>query len=419
MKTYKIKRNLLEFLLLLLLLLPVICLLLYNYKGIFINYNNLHIYIYIPIILISISTIGVIKREHYYFFLFFAMILILNALGHVKNSGIKGIYLFLQTISGYYMLVFLGWALYKLYLETENEYRLFKIILRMGGFIAIINIFNFILLQTDNYIYDGGYVIIFNRYTFITDYVIKVNKNFFDYIILSAKWNDVGFIRHVGYFFDMHSQFYFPMAAGIILLLNRNITKYKWIYIPIIFLSLIFSGIKTAYVIIVLLLLIYLFINGSFVKTLKIISLPVFTVIIIFRRKILHILTGNQLWKIALQLVNHILLIPIAFFSTDIISFFIGGVPEFRDNIKFYSEIFWVTVTFYIGFIGLFVYLKPIKLLKHIRNSNIKTGAFLYLLLFFSMAHYGVYCLGINNLVSAIPFMYYFRIINKNYVEKK
>jgi xanthosine utilization system XapX-like protein len=361
--------------------------------------------------------LGKLNKKHYSFFSFFCIILFFNALGHIKNSGVNGIYLFLQTISGYYIIVFLGWALYKIYLETGNEYRLLKFVVRIGGFIALVNIFHFVLLQTDNYIYNGGYTIEFNRYTFITDYVIELNKYYFDYIILSAKYNDVGFIRHVGYFYDTHSQFYFPMAAGIILLLNKNITRYRWIYFPLLFLSLIFSGIKTAYIIIVLLIIIYLLVNDSFLKTLKILFLPLTAAIIVFRKKILHILLGEQLIKIIIQLANHLILVPIAFFSSNIISFFIGGAPDFRNDTRFYSEIFWVTVIFYIGIIGIYIYLKPIKLIKFIKNPEIKIGSYLYLLFCLSMAHYGVYCIGINNLVSAIPFMYYFKITNKGNIE--
>ena len=93
------------------------------------------------------------------------------------------------------------------------------------------------------------------------------------------------------------------------------------------------------------------------------------------------------------------------------INYFISNfLIPFLDNPLFYSEVFWVTVTFYIGVVGVLIYLKPVCLFKYLKNDKVRLGGYLYILFCLSLTHYSVYMVGINNLMSALPFMYYFGV---------
>lgn len=116
------------------------------------------------------------------------------------------------------------------------------------------------------------------------------------------------------------------------------------------------------------------------------------------------------MWKILFQLFEHTIFVPYTFIKYDVVSFFVGGASYLRDNPLFYSEVFWVTVTFYIGVVGVLIYLKPVCLFKYLKNDKVRLGGYLYILFCLSLTHYSVYMVGINNLMSALPFMYYFGV---------
>lgn len=416
MKVTLSRQFILEFLLIMLLLLPMISFVVFLASGFFFNFNNFNFIVYLVIIILSFSYMRVIKKCFVKFFLTFGVILILMALGFLRN-GTEGVVEFLRAISGYYTFVFLGWVLYKVYYETGKIFKLLKFIVNIALFISIINIAHFILLQTDNYT-RNEWTMTFERYNIIVDYLMLLNKIYYDYIVISAQYNEVGFIRHVGYFFDTHSQYYIPLAGCIILVFTDKLSRYKWIYMTIMLLSVLFSGIKTAYMTIALMFIISLIGSGQLWQYIKR-TLPIIIAgVLVFRNKIIHLLWGDGMWKILFQLFSHVVLVPMVYFNADKIAFFIGGAPQLRNDPLFYSEVFWVTVTFYIGVLGLLIYLKPIKLFKYIRSNEFRLGTYMYIMFCFSMTHYGVYCVGVNNLISALPIMYYFAVLRKEKREK-
>jgi hypothetical protein len=254
----------------------------------------------------------------------------------------------------------------------------------------------------------------FDRYNIVVDYLLKLNKTFYDYIVLSAQYNDVGFIRPVGYFFDMHSQYYLPLAGAVILIFSDYITKHKWVYLFILTISLLLSGIKSAYLTILLLYIISLFISGKLFYYMKR-SIPILIIfVIVFRDKIIHLAFGTEIWKTLDLLIDQLIKLPVLIFKYNFLSFLFGGAPFLRNNPTFYSEIFWVSVIFYIGITGVLFYLCPLKLFGHIRNKEFLIGTYTYFIFCFSLIHYSVYMVGINNLVSAIPFMYFFGLLKLN-----
>lgn len=409
MKIFLTRRGIFEFLLCILLLLPIISFLSYTFLGVFFNFNNFNFLIYFSIILLAISYIRKLNRAHFMFFVVFFIILISSLFIYIRNGGFEGIFEFLRTVSGYYIFVFIGWCLYKIYYEKGETLRLLRLVVRMALWISIVNIFHFVLLHTDNYIH-AGWTITFDRYSIVTDYLMELNKLFYDYIVISAQYNDVGFIRHVGYFFDTHSQYYLPLAASIILVFQDKLSRYKTLYLSILLLSVLLSGIKTAYMTIILMFIVSLIGSGRMWLYIKR-SIPVILIVsLLFRDKISHLIFGDGMWKILFQLFSHFVVLPFMFLKTDMLSFFLGGAPYLRDDPAFYSEVFWVSVTFYIGVVGLIIYFKPMKLLKYLSDDHLKIGAYIYILFCLSLVHYSVYMVGINNLVSAIPFMYYFSI---------
>ena len=167
---------------------------------------------------------------------------------------------------------------------------------------------------------------------------------------------------------------------------------------------------KTAYMTVVLMFLIFLFKSSRMFLYIKK-SLPfILLICFLFWEKILHLILGEGMWKILFQLFEHTIFVPYTFIKYDVVSFFVGGASYLRDNPLFYSEVFWVTVTFYIGVVGVLIYLKPVCLFKYLKNDKVRLGGYLYILFCLSLTHYSVYMVGINNLMSALPFMYYFGV---------
>lgn len=390
------------------LLLPFISLISYLLFGYFFNYNNLYFIINIFIICLSFYFCKRFSYKFVKFFILFLFILVLNLIATVYTNGSEGIKEFLRTISGYYIFIFYGWCCFNLYLKNNNQKRLYRIIVYMACWISIINILLFIGLQTDDYKIEN-WSIEFDHFEPVADYVRLLNKNFIDYIVISANYDDVGFTRGIGYFYDTHSQYYLPLGAILILLISPKLTKNRKIALFLCVSAVLCSGIKTAYLTAVLLLLYYLWRNKSLIRFIKKVLPVCLLFFLIFSKYIITIFMGEGMWKILFQLFDHTLFIPILYAATYPINFVFGGAPALRDNPIFYSEVFWVTVTYYVGVIGLLIYCLPFRILKKpfIYSKAYTIPIYIFLIFVFSLTHYSVYMVGINNILSAIPIMAY------------
>lgn len=415
MRYLKLKQSIFEKSMTILLLLPIASYIIYTLLGIFINFNTLNFILYIIFIILLITSLKNIGIQAIKFLKIFSIILSLNLLGHLINQGGGGIIDFFKTISGYYIFIIIGILMYILYWRSNNLNRLLRIVIRMGIFISIVNLLHYIYISTDNYIH-SNWSIEFNNYQTMVDYLQLLNKSFYDYILIGLNYDNL--LRPVGFFYDTHSQYYFPLASCIIILFNRKFIKNPFFWICFMLSTVLLSSIKTAIMTIIILLTIWILLNVNIKKISKYVFPVILVVAIVFREIIFTILLGDNLVKISFQLFNHIIFIPFKFIGYNIIGFFIGGASFLRDDPYFYSEVFWITVTFYIGLIGLIMYLFPMRLLRSINNSQWSLGAYLYLMFFLSLMHYGVYSVGVNNIVSALPIMYYLAYQNEKYIHK-
>ncbi len=398
------KQKLFERLIIVLLLLPVISFLMYALTGLFFNFNTVNFIIYISLIVLLLTSVKQFDKTLIQFFKFFRLILLANLVGHICNQGVDGVVDFLRTISGYYIFVIMGMLMYVLYYRSNQLEIILRYIVKAGVFISTINLLQYIFITTDNYIH-SEWSIEFNNYQIMIDYLNELNKSFFDYILIGLNYDNI--IRPIGFFYDTHSQYYFPLISSVILLYNKKLLKNSIIWICFMFTTILLSSIKTAILTIFILFIIWLLLHVNLKKLLKYIIPITLVVLYFFRGIILTILMGDNMIKILYQLFNHLIFVPLNFISTNIIGFFIGGTSFLRDDPNFYSEVFWVTVTFYIGIVGLLVYLRPLRLIRVIKNPKWSMGVYIYFVFVLSLVHYGVYSVGVNNVVSALPIMFY------------
>lgn len=376
----------------------------YALTGLFFNFNTVNFIIYISLIVLLLTSVKQFDKTLIQFFKFFRLILLANLVGHICNQGVDGVVDFLRTISGYYIFVIMGMLMYVLYYRSNQLEIILRYIVKAGVFISTINLLQYIFITTDNYIH-SEWSIEFNNYQIMIDYLNELNKSFFDYILIGLNYDNI--IRPIGFFYDTHSQYYFPLISSVILLYNKKLLKNSIIWICFMFTTILLSSIKTAILTIFILFIIWLLLHVNLKKLLKYIIPITLVVLYFFRGIILTILMGDNMIKILYQLFNHLIFVPLNFISTNIIGFFIGGTSFLRDDPNFYSEVFWVTVTFYIGIVGLLVYLRPLRLIRVIKNPKWSMGVYIYFVFVLSLVHYGVYSVGVNNVVSALPIMFY------------
>ena len=394
------------------LLLPLVSFILFTFTGIFVNHNNYYFVCNILLLLFFFATFTKMRKNTLRFFFIVFLILAFNLYFYINNNGTEtGIIEFLRTFTRYYFFIFLGYVFYNYYYQKGKETTLLRLVVYFALFIAFINICQFILLQTDNYSIKG-WTMTFNRYNIMVRYLEKLNYLFNNYLIVGY-WYD-GIFRPAGYFFDTHSQYFLPLGALIILSFKDIGFKYKKLIIGFLFLSILFSGIKTAYITIILLGIIFLMIHFNNKRIIRYIGVTFLLIIIlsvIFNKYIISLFFGENLWGIFFQLLDHLVQIPVKLWNFDKMSFLFGGAPFLREEDLFYSEIFLISVTFFIGFVGLLLYFCPIILLKKIKSD--KLPAFIYLSFLLSLSHYSVFLVGINYLLPALSFMYFFILIEK------
>lgn len=393
------------------LLLPIICFLIYTSYGYFINFNSLFFVFFIVLLIFVLpSTLKKINSAQKNFLLFFLVTNILSLVGHIVNGA--GIIEYLRTFSGFYFFIVIGWLLYYLYYKNGKINRLKNLFLRAGLLIATINLFQYFLLITDDLII-GNYSIVYNRYEPIINYTTEINKDLADYVIISYEYGEG--LRPLGFFFDLHSQYYFPLMATVLFYLSggKKANRKDMLLLIYIVVTILLSGIKTAiYSMALILLFMYLFSDNK-KKYTKYMFLGGIIVVIWGTNKIISFFTNPTALLELVQLWNHVITLPYKLLVSYPITFFLGGSPSLRDDPNFYSEVYWVSILFYIGLLGFIVYINSYKL-YYLTKFKYNTEAFYIFLVFAtSLMHYSVYNRGVNCYASALVFMYLFVYFEK------
>ena len=271
----------------------------------------------------------------------------------------------------------------------DNDFK-YKFIFKSSILIAVINIIYFYLL------YFGKYELIF-RYT--------------EFIGLDGYIEDLGslFIRPAGYFYDYHSQYFLPIISFYLVLFNKIKLKgiTRIIILSLLLLSIIISGVKSAYVTVVFC---FLYIWWSRNKNISL-FLIIFFYFILF--SIIDFLTGSFIYDLAYKilthdieiLILHLFEVPLYLIKDYFLVFLFGGQVHFAGFI--YSEVYLVTLIYYIGIIGLFFFFLLPFLYLYYKVKNYKIITF-SLIIFLSLMHYYVFKTSVNVFGSAL--LYYFAL---------
>lgn len=266
----------------------------------------------------------------------------------------------------------------------------YKFIFKSSILIAVINIVYFFLL------YFGNYELIFG-YT--------------EFIGLGGYIEDLGslFIRPAGYFYDYHSQYFLPIISFYLVLFNKIKLKgiIRIIILTLFLLSIIISGVKSAYITVIFCFL-YIWWSRNNNVSLFLIIFIYFLVL-----SIIDFFTGSFIYDLAYKILTHdieiIILhlfeVPLYLVKDYILVFLFGGQVHFAGFI--YSEVYLVTLIYYIGIIGLFLFflLPFFYLYNKVKSYQIFT---ISLIIFLSLLHYYVFKTSVNVFGSAL--LYYFAL---------
>lgn len=394
----KLREKILLSLLTFQLLLPVICLLVYIYLGKFLN--PFGAYFLVSVSILGFTFICISKKASpsvYIHFIGFLLLQAVTVLGHIAALGIvDGALEGLRTISNFYFYWYLGYACYFTFYKTGKMEVLLRWIIGAGLFIAAVNIIHFFFNT------------ILSNYTAVKSYLEILNQNLADYLDMEGT---NGFLRHAGYFLDTHSQFYIPLATLIILQIEKFPVKMKGWKITLIVVSILLSGVKTAYLIMLLMWLIILMrtnIKAALNFFLALIVLGV-GVMLFFNEMVINMVVMIFTHDMDI-LVEHIYNNPIRLFNDYTLVFFLGGNPGLVE--KIYSEVYLVTTMYFIGLAGLILYLSPLVIFLVNRNKKYFLGLIIFIYFIFTLSHYPVFKVGINNIVSALPVVYLLAAIN-------
>lgn len=295
--------------------------------------------------------------------------------------------LFVSLISPPVISIFL----LKHYRKEGNINLFFNFILYSGLLISVINIFMFYSL------YFGNYNTIFS-YT--------------EFLGLGSYIEDLGsfFIRPAGYFFDYHSQYFIPIISLFIVTTNKvELTKKaKTVVLLIIITSILLSGIKSAYLTLFTCLLYIIFSKINLITLLKYI-LGIFVVF-----NIVNLFLDNFIYELAYKIITHdiniiiehFVEVPILLFDNYFLVFLFGGQVDFQNYI--YSEVYYVTMIYYIGVFGVLVYFVFPILYTFIKSKD-SFVKLLTLIFGLSLIHYYVFRISFNVLGAALFYFYFFK----------
>jgi len=377
---------------------PIIIFLLYK-NGYSINYQSVNVFIVFALIIFSISYILNSKRNSiswYILFVFF-IFYFLNVVGSFfpvfERRGfieLLGIY---SSLAGAPLIsVFL----IKHFLRNGQIDLFITLLFRAGVLIAILNIYFFYLL------YFGDYTKIY-LYT--------------EFIGLGSYIKDLGtfFIRPAGYFFDYHSQYYIPMFTLVILIskkvvISKNLSLIVFLLCVV---SILLSGIKSAYITGFALIIFYLIKKYSFFKFL-LYSIILFILILIMDFYFDSVIF-DLFFKIITHdiniLIEHFFEVPKLLFKNYFYVLIFGGQVGMEAFI--YSEVYYITLMYYIGFFGvLFLFIIPIiyTFLKG-KTFYIQSISIIFSL---SLFHYYVFKSSFNIFATSLFYFYFFTLYYKN-----
>lgn len=259
-----------------------------------------------------------------------------------------------------------------------------------GIFIAATNIWLFILL------YFGDYTTIFS-YT--------------DYIGLGDYIEDLGsfFTRPAGYFFDYHSQYFIPMIA-LFLVITRKI-KLKRITRPLVILffitSILVSGVKSAYLTLIVCFFYLLLrrLNALRLIVYSVSMLAVFAIVDYFLDAMIY----NLGYKIVTHDINiiieHFTEVPLFLMNSYPLVFLVGGQVDFANYV--YSEVYYVTMIYYIGIIGVFLFFLFPSIYLFVKSKDTFTRL-LTLIFALSLVHYYVFRISFNVVGTTLFYTYFF-----------
>jgi hypothetical protein len=373
------------------LLLPPVCLLVFIYLGKFLNPFSAYFVISIAVLLFSVyKLLTKAERSTYAIFVGFVIVQGITVVAHVVSMGASGLIEGLRTVSGFYYYWYLGFACYIVFYRTGRMETLLRWVVNVGIFISVVNLIHFYFNT------------VLNNYGSVKDYLEILNSNLADY--LDEKEAN-GILRHAGYFLDTHSQFYIPLATLVIFQVERFPVKFKTLKVVIIVLATILSGVKTAYLIMLLMwLLILLRQNLKAALIMGVITIGVLACgAIILSDLVGGLVTGLVTHDFNI-LIDHVLKNPSTLLTGYPLVFLIGGEPDLVGVI--YSEVYFITAMYYIGLVGVLLYLLPGIVFLFNRKNKYYLGAMLFVYFLFTLSHYPVYKVGVNNLVSALPVVY-------------
>ncbi|MGF6927066.1 hypothetical protein QFZ48_002566 [Chitinophaga sp. W2I13] len=400
----KLREKILLSLLTFQLLLPVICLLVFIYLGKFLNPFGAYFLISVSVLVFTFICISrAASPAIYTHFIGFLLLQAVTVLGHIAALGVAdGALEGLRTISNFYFYWYLGYACYFTFYRTGRMEVLLRWIISAGLFIAAVNIIHFFFNT------------ILGNYAAVKSYLEILNQNLADYLDMEGT---NGFLRHAGYFLDTHSQFYIPLATLIILQIEKFPVKMKGWKIALIVVSILLSGVKTAYLIMLLMWLIILMRTNvkaaiNFFLALIVLSIAV---MLFFNEMIVNMVVMIFTHDMDI-LVEHIYHNPIRLFNDYPLVFFLGGNPGLVE--KIYSEVYLITTMYFIGLAGLLLYLSPLIVLLFNRNKKYFLGLIIFVYFIFTLSHYPVFKVGINNIVSALPVVYLLAAINDFKIKK-
>lgn len=377
---------------------PIIIFFLYN-LGFSIIYHQINVYIILLLITLSILYILSSYKISFYHTILSTVLVIflLTVIGSFytvfeKESFIKLVGLYFTIAGAPLISVF-----FLKYYKRNGNVNIFINFIFFGGIIiAFVNTYYFFLL------YFGDYTSVY-KYT--------------EFIGLGAYLKDLGtfFIRPAGFFFDYHSQYYLPMFC-VIFLVDKTIEikKYfKKVFLFLCIVSILISGIKSAYLTGVVLLLFYFLKQLSFFKIL-LASFIVFLItmsIDYYYNSIIYDLVYKIFTHDINILFRHLFEVPQVLLTNYFHVFLFGGQVGMEAYI--YSEVYLITLIYYIGFVGLIVlFIYPI--IYTFVNGKTFLVQSVTIIFAMSLIHYYVFKSSFNIIGTSLFYFFFFSILYKN-----
>ena len=355
--------------------------------------DNSFVYSFLQLgLIVFILFIPITKGELYFFFALLSPILF-NSLFYLINEGfLHGFIEVLKSIKNYYFLFIVGFVVYKLFYKFGEINSFYICIVYTGVFIAFFNL----IYAIDRY---------FNLFG-LSDFVHACYPSYIPYLN-----SYIGMLRPVGYFYDIHSQAYTPLASLILIALLKLPLKFKPFVVFILLSSILVSSVRMSYVTLIIFGLIVIFSRRRSLNFYLFMLGGLFFIFWFFHTYIIMIfeqIVGLQ-GESANIIRSHLMEIPFLLWLADPMTLLFGGNSSFRGEI--YSEVYLWTLLFYIGVFGLLFYFLPFISMFDFKKNYLGLVFAAYFI--FSLLHYKVYNTGVNIFASSIGFIYMFDIINR------